>query len=185
SDSQESIADIISARQHMPGALLPILHGIQDALGHVPANSVPAIAQAALASGVPVLANAASHAAAGALISLGADYFEVGRATGNVAAEILKGRAPDSFPVENVVPQRLVLNLDVLPLLREPWDIPEEDFVAAVEAACREMGPARRAPPRCASCITPNQCLPRTARRGFWRSWAGSGSSAAATTSLK
>lgn len=141
----------ISSIAELPEALQSILARRVQAVwvggDNIVESSVPAIAQAALASGVPVLANAASHAAAGALISLGADYFEVGRATGNVAAEILKGRAPDSFPVENVVPQRLVLNLDVLPLLREPWDIPEEDFVAAVEAACREMSPARRAPP--------------------------------------
>ncbi len=32
--------------QTMPGALLPILHGIQDALGFVPKDAVPLIAQA-------------------------------------------------------------------------------------------------------------------------------------------
>ncbi|MCB1578771.1 MAG: formate dehydrogenase subunit gamma, partial [Xanthomonadales bacterium] len=30
----------------VPGALLPILHGIQDALGHVPPAAVPVIAEA-------------------------------------------------------------------------------------------------------------------------------------------
>ena len=29
----------------LPGALLPILHGVQDRLGHVPASAVPVIAQ--------------------------------------------------------------------------------------------------------------------------------------------
>ena len=29
-----------------PGALLPVLHAVQDALGHVPADAVPAIAEA-------------------------------------------------------------------------------------------------------------------------------------------
>ena len=35
-------------QQHVdePGALLPILHGVQDALGHVPAEAVPDIAAA-------------------------------------------------------------------------------------------------------------------------------------------
>ena len=37
---------VIAARRHMPGAMLPILHGIQDAVGFVPADAVPMIADA-------------------------------------------------------------------------------------------------------------------------------------------
>jgi formate dehydrogenase subunit gamma len=36
---------VITTLKDKPGALLPILHGIQDALGYIPADSVPAIAQ--------------------------------------------------------------------------------------------------------------------------------------------
>jgi len=42
---QETVQDVISTLKDKPGALLPILHGIQDALGYIPADSVPAIAQ--------------------------------------------------------------------------------------------------------------------------------------------
>lgn len=35
---------IVAARQTLPGALLPILHAIQDELGWVPAEAVPVIA---------------------------------------------------------------------------------------------------------------------------------------------
>lgn len=35
---------VIDARRHLPGALLPVLHGIQDALGYVPEDAVPLIA---------------------------------------------------------------------------------------------------------------------------------------------
>ncbi|ROZ76588.1 formate dehydrogenase subunit gamma [Ramlibacter sp. WS9] len=35
---------IAAAHKDVPGGLLPALHGIQDALGHVPADAVPAIA---------------------------------------------------------------------------------------------------------------------------------------------
>lgn len=38
--------DIIARLQHQPGALLPILHGIQDRLGYIPADVVPEIATA-------------------------------------------------------------------------------------------------------------------------------------------
>lgn len=41
-----SIDAVIEGRRALPGALLPILHGIQDALGHVPADSVPRVAEA-------------------------------------------------------------------------------------------------------------------------------------------
>jgi formate dehydrogenase subunit gamma len=38
------ISVIIAALKHKPGALLPILHGIQDELGYIPSEAVPAIA---------------------------------------------------------------------------------------------------------------------------------------------
>lgn len=41
-----AVRDVIAARRHMPGAMLPILHGIQDAVGFVPADAVPMIADA-------------------------------------------------------------------------------------------------------------------------------------------
>jgi formate dehydrogenase subunit gamma len=37
---------IINTLKDKPGALLPILHGVQDALGYIPAESVPDIATA-------------------------------------------------------------------------------------------------------------------------------------------
>jgi formate dehydrogenase subunit gamma len=38
------VQEIITALKDKPGALLPILHGIQDALGYIPADSIPNIA---------------------------------------------------------------------------------------------------------------------------------------------
>lgn len=40
----ETARSIASAHKDRPGGLLPALHGIQDALGHIPAEAVPAIA---------------------------------------------------------------------------------------------------------------------------------------------
>lgn len=42
----EQIACIIAAQQGRPGALLPILHDIQDALGYIPPDAVAQIAAA-------------------------------------------------------------------------------------------------------------------------------------------
>lgn len=40
------LGDILTRHSGRRGALLPILHDIQDAFGHVPAEAVPAIAEA-------------------------------------------------------------------------------------------------------------------------------------------
>ncbi len=37
---------LIEAHRHRPGALLPLLHAVQDALGCIPADAVPGIAAA-------------------------------------------------------------------------------------------------------------------------------------------
>lgn len=41
-----AVADAIAACRDLPGALLPLLHHVQDALGYVPAAAVPLIADA-------------------------------------------------------------------------------------------------------------------------------------------
>ena len=43
---EETIEDVIEAHRDRPGALLPILHAIQDQLGHLPPDAVPIIAKA-------------------------------------------------------------------------------------------------------------------------------------------
>lgn len=40
------VQNLISELKDKPGALLPILHGIQDNLGYIPSETVPAIAEA-------------------------------------------------------------------------------------------------------------------------------------------
>jgi formate dehydrogenase subunit gamma len=42
----EAVARVIAQRAHLDGPLLPILHGVQDALGWVPAEAVGQIAKA-------------------------------------------------------------------------------------------------------------------------------------------
>ena len=42
--SSEEITNIVQALKHKPGALLPILHGLQEKLGHVPSEAIPIIA---------------------------------------------------------------------------------------------------------------------------------------------
>lgn len=44
--SLQQVAEVITSLQDKPGALLPILHGIQDQLGYIPTDAVPMIAEA-------------------------------------------------------------------------------------------------------------------------------------------
>jgi NADH:ubiquinone oxidoreductase subunit E len=43
--TQLTVRQVLAAKKHLPGALLPILHDIQDALGYVPVHAVAEIAQ--------------------------------------------------------------------------------------------------------------------------------------------
>lgn len=44
--THSTVQEITAALKDKPGALLPILHGIQNALGYIPADSIPDIATA-------------------------------------------------------------------------------------------------------------------------------------------
>ncbi|GAB3486884.1 formate dehydrogenase subunit gamma [Curvibacter fontanus] len=44
--AQSTLRRVLDDKRDMPGALLPILHGIQDELGHVPPEAVADIAEA-------------------------------------------------------------------------------------------------------------------------------------------
>ena len=41
-----TVDTLIAQHRHLPGALMPLLHAVQDALGHVPDDVVPQIAAA-------------------------------------------------------------------------------------------------------------------------------------------
>ena len=44
-DALGTVSSVLERHAGVPGALLPILHDVQDALGYIPADSVPAIAK--------------------------------------------------------------------------------------------------------------------------------------------
>jgi formate dehydrogenase subunit gamma len=44
SDTVQAISAVVDRLKQTPGALLPILHGIQDRLGYIPPGAVPVIA---------------------------------------------------------------------------------------------------------------------------------------------
>lgn len=75
---------------------------------------------------IPVFTNLPVDVEQGVLFSLGADYTEVGRAAGLLAARILKGESPTDIPVENYAPQQLAINLVVAAKFAPNWTIASE-----------------------------------------------------------
>jgi len=44
---------------------------------------------------------------------------------GNLAADVLEGRRPADIPIENLVPESLVVNRLALDGLKDPWQLPD------------------------------------------------------------
>jgi ABC-type uncharacterized transport system substrate-binding protein len=81
---------------------------------------------AARKGGIPVFTSLPGNAQRGALFDLGANYHEVGRATGALAGQILHGTDPATLPVEESVPHKLLVNTQALNGLHEPWRVPDD-----------------------------------------------------------
>jgi len=77
-------------------------------------------------AGIPMITVIPPHAERGALFDLGANYYEVGKLAGEMGGDVLHGRDPASIPIENVVPEILVVNKSVLKHFKQPWSIPAE-----------------------------------------------------------
>jgi ABC-type uncharacterized transport system substrate-binding protein len=93
--------------------------------------SIKSVIKVAHEGRIPVIGCAPGHADIGALIGLGADYFEVGRTEGELAGDVLAGKDPATVRIGDVMPQKLGLNLSVLSRLRDHWVVPQEVVAAA------------------------------------------------------
>jgi ABC-type uncharacterized transport system substrate-binding protein len=102
---------------------------------------------------IPVFSSMPGAPGRGTLFDLGADYREVGRLAGKLAAEILDGRSPATVAIENVLPERLVVDETLLAGLDDPWRFPDEVTKRAADdrekaaASARSAATAKRPPP--------------------------------------
>ncbi|PKP53918.1 MAG: hypothetical protein CVT92_01780 [Bacteroidetes bacterium HGW-Bacteroidetes-1] len=85
--------------------------------------SLAMIINLAKQSDIPVFTNDPIDSKAGALFGLGANYFTVGQYTADVAIAVLEGKSPSEFRIENVVPEELSINNEVLASLGKSWSI--------------------------------------------------------------
>jgi putative tryptophan/tyrosine transport system substrate-binding protein len=88
--------------------------------------AIDSVVAAARKGRIPVFTNIPPNAKRGALFDLGANYYEVGRLTGELAAKILRGADPATIPIKNVVPEKLVINRLALEGLKDSWRLPQD-----------------------------------------------------------
>jgi ABC-type uncharacterized transport system substrate-binding protein len=94
-------------------------------------NATAALCETALKARIPVFSNTSGHVREGTLFDIGANYYEVGEAVGDLASAILGGQKAASIVVTNFMPERLMLNKQVLKRMRDPWRFPEDTFARA------------------------------------------------------
>ncbi len=121
-------------------------------------NATAALCETALKAKIPVFSNTSGHVREGTLFDLGANYLEVGHRIGDLAVSILDGQDPATVVITNFMPERVMLNKQVLKKMRDPWRFPD-DLAARAALIIGEDGhiekdaspsarPRARRPPR-------------------------------------
>ncbi len=77
-------------------------------------------------NGIPVFTNDPGDVSRGALFGIGADYHTVGVYTANMAYEVIQGKKPADMKIENIIPEIMNFNNDVLATLGKEWRMTPE-----------------------------------------------------------
>jgi ABC-type uncharacterized transport system substrate-binding protein len=101
--------------------------------------AVDSVISAARKGRIPVFSIIPPNVKRGTLFDLGANFYEVGKLTGGLAAQILNGADPATIPVTDVVPKQFMVNSQALKGLRDSWRVPE-DSVQLADAVLDESG---------------------------------------------
>src|SRR5262249_9475710 len=102
-------------------------------------TAIDSVIGAARDAHIPVVTCIPGNAAKGSLFDLGSNFFEVGRAVGQLAGKVLGGESPAKLPVEKIVPPSLQINLLALKGLSAPWKFPP-DAVSQADVVVDEQG---------------------------------------------
>jgi putative ABC transport system substrate-binding protein len=116
-----------------------------DVTVSVAADSVVAVGRKAH---IPVFSITPGKPDRGTLFDYGADFYQIGKQTAGLAAEILRGADPRKIPVRNVVPVNFVVNTTALAGLRQRWQIPakilERADIVVDTTGIHNRGPGER-----------------------------------------
>jgi ABC-type uncharacterized transport system substrate-binding protein len=116
------------------------------------ALALDSVVAAARKARIPVFSSITTEPNRGTLFDFGANYYDAGRMTGKMAAEILGGVDPATIPIPDKIPQKLVMNRQALKGLKDPWVFPEEvlakaDVLIDEDGVHRKSQMAVRKPP--------------------------------------
>ena len=75
---------------------------------------------------IPVFSITPGKPDRGTLFDYGADFYEIGKQTGELASRILRRADPTQIPVTNEIPIHFVVNTTALKDLRQQWRIPDD-----------------------------------------------------------
>jgi ABC-type uncharacterized transport system substrate-binding protein len=93
--------------------------------------AVPSIAKRLENKGIPYITNTPADLKSGVMISLGADYYNVGKEAAKVFQKVIEGSDTKKIPIVKYVPEELVINLSLAKKLKV--NIPEEIIKTARE----------------------------------------------------
>ena len=111
-----------------------------DVTVSVAAESVVAVGRRA---GIPVFSITPGKPDRGTLFDYGADFYQIGKQTGDLAARILRGADPAQIPIKNEVPINFVVNTTVTKGLRQRWSVPD-DILRRANVVVDESGIHKR-----------------------------------------
>jgi ABC-type uncharacterized transport system substrate-binding protein len=97
------------------------------------------VVKAANKGHIPVFTIIPPNVTHGALFDIGTNFYEIGKKTGDLAAQVLNGTDPASIPVVNMVPEEIAVNRLALAGLRDTWKFPP-DLLERAQIVVDEQG---------------------------------------------
>ncbi|MGB7591575.1 MAG: ABC transporter substrate-binding protein [Terriglobia bacterium] len=93
---------------------------------------------------IPAMATAPTTVGHGALFAIGADYYQVGRQLGDLAARVLSGEDPATMPILYQIPKIFRIDRRVPAQLRDAWVFPPDVLAQAKDVSANSPPGARR-----------------------------------------
>ncbi|MEC9489217.1 MAG: ABC transporter substrate-binding protein, partial [Halanaerobium sp.] len=91
-------------------ALIDRVDAIYIPTDNTVAAAFPSVVKVTNPKGIPVFGSERAQVEQGAIATKGIDYFLLGKQTGKMAAEILRGKEPENMPIEGSKELKLVIN---------------------------------------------------------------------------
>jgi len=105
-------------------------------------SAIDSVVATARQARVPVFSILPGNPDRGTIFDLGLDFYEAGRQTGLLAADVLAGADMTAIPIRDVadvVRRRFLLNVKALKGLKDPWRAPD-DVLRAADVVVDETG---------------------------------------------